>query len=96
MAIWMSMPAIGAMQQCIDRARNLGDFFENCTPGYYNNEGKAGNGNGFFAANYGAGPVRFFQILQDWRDDGSLPGCQLRFTTTPTTTSSDESKASMP
>ena len=84
------------VDEMIDKARMGERFRAECTPGYYNNEGRAGNGNGFFAANYGAGPVRFFQILQDWRDDGSLPGCQLRFTTTPTTTSSDESKASMP
>ena len=30
----------GWVEQCIDKARNAGDFFENCTPGYYNNEGK--------------------------------------------------------
>ena len=28
------------VQQCLERARDTGDFFENCTPGYYNNEGK--------------------------------------------------------
>ncbi len=30
----------GWVDQCIAKARNVGDFFENCTPGYYNNEGK--------------------------------------------------------
>lgn len=67
----------GWVDEMIDKAR-LGERFRaECTPGYYNNEGKTGNGNGFFAANYGAGPVKFFQILEDWRD-GSLPGCELR------------------
>ncbi len=65
------------VDEMIDKAR-LGERFRaECTPGYYNNEGKSGNGNGFFAANYGAGPVQFFRILEDWRSDSSLPGCEL-------------------
>ena len=77
------------VDEMIDKAR-LGERFRaECTPGYYNNEGKAGNGNGFFAANYGAGPVKFFQILQDWRDDGSMSGCVLTHSG-----STDDSKAS--
>ena len=30
------------IDHCIEKARQIGDFFENCTPGYYNNEGKPG------------------------------------------------------
>ena len=48
-----------------------------CTPGYYNNEGKLGNPNGFFAGTYGAGPVAFFQLLDEWRADGQLHGVAL-------------------
>jgi cation diffusion facilitator CzcD-associated flavoprotein CzcO len=77
------------VDEMIAKARMGERFRAECTPGYYNNEGKPGNGNGFFAANYGAGPVKFFQILQDWRDDGSLPGCELT-----TCESTDQSKAS--
>ena len=53
------------------------DFLENCTPGYYNNEGKPGERagqNGF----YGGGSVEFFRILQEWRAKGELPGLELR------------------
>lgn len=67
----------GWVQQCIDRARNLGDFFENCTPGYYNNEGKVSERSvqdGF----YGGGSVEFFSILENWRRDGDLAGLELR------------------
>ena len=32
-----------------------------CTPGYYNSEGQAGNRQGFFSDMYGAGPLVFFQ-----------------------------------
>jgi cation diffusion facilitator CzcD-associated flavoprotein CzcO len=51
-------------------------FFEECTPGYYNNEGKPGERsgqNGF----YGGGSVAFFQILHDWRATGELEGLEL-------------------
>jgi cyclohexanone monooxygenase len=53
-------------------------FRAECTPGYYNNEGKVGNPNGFFSSAYGAGPVKFFEILHDWREDGTLDGCSVR------------------
>ena len=50
-----------------DKARLAERFYAACTPGYYNNEGKLGNPNGFFAGTYGAGPIKFFQILEEWR-----------------------------
>ena len=61
------------------RARaHLGErFYAACTPGYYNNEGKLGNPNGLFAGMYGAGPIRFFRLLDEWRADGGLPGVAL-------------------
>ncbi len=64
------------MQQCIDRARDTGDFLENCTPGYYNNEGRAGDRsaqNGF----YGGGSIEFFRLLGEWRAAGGLEGLSL-------------------
>jgi cyclohexanone monooxygenase len=51
-------------------------FLEDCTPGYYNNEGKPGERsgqNGF----YGGGSVEFFRVLQEWRASGELPGLEL-------------------
>jgi cation diffusion facilitator CzcD-associated flavoprotein CzcO len=66
----------GWVQQCIDKARNAGDFLENCTPGYYNNEGKTSERNaqnGF----YGGGSIEFFKILEDWRSEGHLEGLDL-------------------
>jgi cation diffusion facilitator CzcD-associated flavoprotein CzcO len=65
------------VDQCLSRARDVGDFFDNCTPGYYNNEGKTGElsaQNGF----YGGGSIEFFKILADWRADGKLEGLELR------------------
>ena len=60
------------------KARLGARFYAECTPGYYNNEGKIGPEGGFWANSYGAGSVRFFKILAQWRDDGGLPGLDLR------------------
>ena len=32
-------------------------YYTECTPGYYNSEGQAGNRQGFFSDMYGAGPL---------------------------------------
>ena len=57
---------------------NVGaQFRAECTPGYYNNEGRAGNPHGFFANQYMAGPIRFFEILDEWRSAGDLRGCKI-------------------
>lgn len=53
-------------------------FYEECTPGYYNNEGHVTDGTGFAAGMYGAGPIKFFDLLARWRDEGGLSGLQLR------------------
>jgi cyclohexanone monooxygenase len=52
-------------------------FLENCTPGYYNNEGKP---NALAARNgsYGRGPIAFVKIIEDWRAQGTLDGLELR------------------
>ncbi len=51
-------------------------FQEECTPGYYNNEGQPSalavrNGS------YGAGPMAFIKVLEDWRAEGGLQGLEL-------------------
>jgi cation diffusion facilitator CzcD-associated flavoprotein CzcO len=50
-------------------------FLEECTPGYYNNEGRPGENsgqNGF----YGGGALAYFDTLAAWRADGSMPGLE--------------------
>ncbi|MBX3483551.1 NAD(P)/FAD-dependent oxidoreductase [Phenylobacterium sp.] len=52
-------------------------FLKECTPGYYNNEGapeRMAKQNG----SYGAGPVAFVKVLEDWRAEGSLKGLELK------------------
>jgi len=61
------------VQQCLSKARQMGDFLESCTPGYYNNEGKPGERSaqdGF----YGGGSPEFIRILEEWRKRETLPG----------------------
>jgi len=64
------------VQTIIDLSIMRQKFLEECTPGYYNNEGNvqamsARNGS------YGAGPVAFAKVLEDWRAEGSLAGLEL-------------------
>ena len=58
-------------------ARDIRAFQEQCTPGYYNNEGQPGDG-GFLVSSYGAGPLPFFSLLEQWRADGQFAGMELR------------------
>ena len=60
-----------------DKAKLSVRYYSECTPGYYNNEGKLGNPNGFFSAGYGAGSVRFFEIVKAWRAEGTLQGIEF-------------------
>lgn len=64
------------VQQVIDKARFSMPFLESCTPGYYNNEGQPEQ-RAAQNSSYGGGSIEYFQILSDWRSDGSLPGLQL-------------------
>jgi cyclohexanone monooxygenase len=67
----------GWVDTCIGKARLGEEFFENCTPGYYNNEGKTSERsaqNGF----YGGGSIEFIKILEDWRGAGDLEGMEIR------------------
>jgi cyclohexanone monooxygenase len=65
------------VQEIRSLARMGQRFYSECTPGYYNSEGQAGNRQGFFSDMYGAGPLRFFELLAEWRASGELPGVTL-------------------
>jgi cyclohexanone monooxygenase len=67
----------GWVDTIVSLSRMSLDFLEQCTPGYYNNEGRPAERsgqNGF----YGGGSVAFFQLLRDWRTAGDLRGLELR------------------
>jgi cyclohexanone monooxygenase len=64
------------IQTIVNVAMMRQQFLEECTPGYYNNEGKpsvAAVRNG----PYGAGSIAFIKLLEDWRAEGSLKGLEL-------------------
>jgi cation diffusion facilitator CzcD-associated flavoprotein CzcO len=58
-------------------ARDIRSFQEQCTPGYYNNEGRPGEG-GLITTAYGKGPMPFFALLAEWRAAGEFAGLELR------------------
>ncbi len=60
-----------------ESARDFRAFQEQCSPGYYNNEGQPAVG-GFLGSSYGKGPMAFFQLLADWRNEGNFAGLDLR------------------
>ena len=64
------------VETIISLSRDSLGFLEECTPGYYNNEGKPGERNGQNGF-YGGGSVAFFKILDDWRAAGGLKGLEL-------------------
>ena len=63
----------------IDRLQVLTEgFLLECTPGYYNQEGKPRGGHSLLAGQYGEGSVAFFALLDQWRADGRLAGLTIR------------------
>ena len=73
-------PTAEAEQGWLDEIRAANkrppEFYENCTPGYYNNEGKGGVT--IWAESYAPGAAAFNALLKTWRDDGDLKGLTLR------------------
>jgi cyclohexanone monooxygenase len=51
-------------------------FLKECTPGYYNNEGNV-QAMSRRNTSYGAGPVAFTKVLEDWRAEGGMQGLEL-------------------
>ncbi|MGE0827774.1 MAG: flavin-containing monooxygenase [Hyphomonadaceae bacterium] len=78
-------PAFEASKEAVDdyvqairnspQNKQLFEFYGTCTPGYYNAQGKAKKGADlFFGDRYGEGPIAFYDMLRNWRADGTLPG----------------------
>ena len=62
--------------QLTESARDIRTFQQQCTPGYYNNEGQPAAG-GFIGSSYGRGPMPFFELLAGWRDAGTFDGLEF-------------------
>jgi cation diffusion facilitator CzcD-associated flavoprotein CzcO len=52
------------------------DFLRECTPSYYNDEGKVSEKT-LKAGRYGLGAPHFFKLLEDWRNKGTMAGLEL-------------------
>ena len=70
-----------AEEQWVDRLVKGGRRFANrpdCTPGYYNNEGKdAGPAALLNSVGYPEGPVAYFAYINEWRSNGEFAGLQF-------------------
>jgi cyclohexanone monooxygenase len=65
--------------EVVESAEGLGDFLEQCTPGYYNNEGAAPTLQGKKSGLYFKGPIAFIGVLEAWREEGNMAGLELTF-----------------
>lgn len=64
------------VEEIISLARMGERFQAECTPGYYNNEGKP-NPKSVQNMAYGKGPNPFFAKMKAWRDEGGMEGLEL-------------------
>ncbi|MFV0532119.1 MAG: flavin-containing monooxygenase [Cumulibacter sp.] len=60
----------------VQQSQFIDTYYDDCTPGYFNDEGrsKASRGTG----RYGAGFDTFNQTIEDWRNEGSMAGMEIR------------------
>ncbi len=61
----------------IDEGSSFLEIQANCTPGYFNDEGKVGETQGWLAGFYPEGSEAFFARLREWRAKGELEGLEL-------------------
>ena len=65
------------VQTILDKGMNGGALGgEDCTPSFYNNEGKP-NDRIRQGMPYGDGPIAFFSLLKAWREEGKFDGLKL-------------------
>lgn len=60
----------------VDMSKLRDDFSRECTPGYYNNEGKITE-KILKAGRYGLGSPAFIELLKNWREEGSFVGLEF-------------------
>lgn len=59
---WAEQEWLGVLEE---KAMKDDTFLRECTPGYYNNEGR-NQRDSIWLSNYGGGPFEYMQILRDW------------------------------
>lgn len=60
----------------VDNGARRRMFQAQCTPGYYNNEGRE-TAKASRNAGHGAGALEFIRLLKEWREKGDLEGLEL-------------------
>ena len=74
-------PTAEAEAEWVHRLEHGGRRFANrpdCTPGYYNFEGKDAGRRGLLnSVGYPEGPVAFFEYIADWRTNGRFEGLDI-------------------
>ena len=74
-AVEVTAEAEEGWMEVLSGARSLFGGIENCTPGYYNNEGQPmSDAQRRTMAGYPQGPVAFFEMLEGWAAEGSATG----------------------
>jgi cation diffusion facilitator CzcD-associated flavoprotein CzcO len=77
----MVEPSAAAEAEWCDTIKRLSiqsvQFQTECTPGYYNGEGKPGQGRGFLDNLYGPGSVAFFDLVRNWREKDGMAGLEF-------------------
>jgi cyclohexanone monooxygenase len=51
---------------------------QDCTPGYYNNEGREPGPAARLAVGHPAGPMAYFKYIDAWRNAGAFEGLEFR------------------
>ena len=64
------------VEEIVGLSRMNQDYQAQCTPGYYNSEGKP-DPRSIKSSSYGAGSAAFFRRMAAWRDDGTMQGLKL-------------------
>ncbi|WP_374942061.1 flavin-containing monooxygenase [Sphingomonas sp.] len=66
----------GWVETIVRMGEGRAKFIEECTPGYYNNEGRA-SAAAARSGVFGAGPIAFADLLRRWREQGDFAGLEL-------------------
>jgi hypothetical protein len=66
------------VDRLVQGGRRFGDNQE-CTPGYYNNEGQSPGRRGLLnSVGFPEGPVAYFAYIDEWRSSGDFTGVEFR------------------
>ncbi|OAL39646.1 hypothetical protein AYO20_01043 [Fonsecaea nubica] len=67
------------VQLCVELAEPRRKFLEDCTPGYYNNEGDFDDLKTRRNVIYGGGSPAFFELTRKWRADDRFEGLEVTY-----------------